>query len=283
MINKSPADTALSRAMIEWSLAKSSPLRETATSWIYRVEWADGTPAALKLFKPDADEERRGAALLEWYGGKGAARVFGRNEDAVLMEWLRGRPLSDLVRIEDDEGAAEIVAETVAALTAERDDPPPGTLIPMRKRFAALLDARQDAWPPPGRDLFARAVGIAMSLLERPAAELPLHGDLHHDNILDASRGWVAIDPKGVLGDPVYELAPSFINPFDMGALCADPARIARLADQYAARLGFARKRVLGFAAAHAALSACWCIEDRQPITPHLAILPPLLAAYSTA
>lgn len=283
MINKSPADTALSRAMIEWSLAKSSPLRETETSWIHKVEWADGTPAALKLFKPEADEERRGAELLEWYGGQGAARVFGRNDDAVLMEWLRGRPLSDLVRIEDDPGAAEVIAETAASLFAERDAPPPSGLVPLRKRFGALLEARQDAWPAPGRDLFARAVGIALNLLERPAAELPLHGDLHHDNILDASRGWVAIDPKGLIGDPVYELAPSFINPMDEPKLCADPVRIARLADQFSARLGVARKRVLGFAAAHAALSAGFELEAGRPITFQLGVLPPLLAAYSTA
>ncbi|MDG1206853.1 MAG: aminoglycoside phosphotransferase family protein [Pseudomonadales bacterium] len=33
-----------------------------------------------------------------------------------------------------------------------------------------------------------------------------LHGDLHHENILfDASRGWVAIDPKGVIGPKLME------------------------------------------------------------------------------
>jgi streptomycin 6-kinase len=33
-----------------------------------------------------------------------------------------------------------------------------------------------------------------------------LHGDLHHENILAAEREpWLAIDPKGVVGEPARE------------------------------------------------------------------------------
>jgi streptomycin 6-kinase len=33
-----------------------------------------------------------------------------------------------------------------------------------------------------------------------------LHGELHHENILAAERApWLAIDPKGVIGEPAYE------------------------------------------------------------------------------
>jgi streptomycin 6-kinase len=36
-----------------------------------------------------------------------------------------------------------------------------------------------------------------------------LHADLHHHNILAAERHpWLAIDPKGVIGDAAYERAP---------------------------------------------------------------------------
>ena len=35
-----------------------------------------------------------------------------------------------------------------------------------------------------------------------------LHGDLHHQNILfNENKGWKAIDPKGIIGVPVMELA----------------------------------------------------------------------------
>ncbi|MBT3427488.1 MAG: phosphotransferase [Gammaproteobacteria bacterium] len=41
-----------------------------------------------------------------------------------------------------------------------------------------------------------------------------LHGDLHHDNILQDSRlGWVAIDPKGVVGPRIFDCG-RFIHNF---------------------------------------------------------------------
>ncbi|MHB1111564.1 MAG: aminoglycoside phosphotransferase family protein, partial [Devosia sp.] len=115
--------------------------------------------------------------------------------------------------------------------------------------------------------LQSRAVGVAHKLFDKPAAALPLHGELHHDNIISSSRGWLAIDPKGLLGDPVYEVASSFINPMDAPKLVTDPRCIVRLADLYEARLGYNRKRMLGYAATHAALSACWDIGAAKPVT----------------
>ena len=42
-----------------------------------------------------------------------------------------------------------------------------------------------------------------------------LHGDLHHENIvLDQNRGYILIDPKGVVGDPVFELSRFILNEF---------------------------------------------------------------------
>jgi streptomycin 6-kinase len=46
-----------------------------------------------------------------------------------------------------------------------------------------------------------------------------LHGDLHHANIIiSAGRGWLAIDPKGVCGDPGYEVGPFMMNQIPAGA-----------------------------------------------------------------
>ena len=63
----------------------------------------------------------------------------------------------------------------------------------------------------------------------------------------------------------------------------ADPRRIAARADILSQRLAYPRKRMLGWAAAHAALSACWDLADGTPITGLLACLPNLLSAYDQA
>ena len=40
-----------------------------------------------------------------------------------------------------------------------------------------------------------------------------VHGDLHHHNVLRSKRGWLAIDPKPMLGEPEYDVASFLWNP----------------------------------------------------------------------
>ena len=41
-----------------------------------------------------------------------------------------------------------------------------------------------------------------------------LHGDLHHDNILTATREpYLAIDPKGLVGNRAYDVTAAMLNP----------------------------------------------------------------------
>lgn len=283
MVNQSPQETALSRAMIRWSLTKSTPVTETPRSWIYKVEQSGSKLAALKILKPIvSEEEGRGGRLLQWYAGDGAATVFDIHGDVIFMEWLDGKPLGDAVRAGRDEEATIAIATVVSNLHRPRPDAP-DDLVPLRERFQTLFDTDVRTWPHTARDLYARACGIALKLFDKPTAKIPLHGDLHHDNILSSDRGWLAIDPKGLIGDPAYEVANVFRNPYGALELASDARRINALADAFAARLGFDRKRVLGYAAAHSALSACWDLAAGNPINVDLAVLPPLLAAYDLA
>lgn len=283
MMNQSPAETALSRAMIRWSLTRSIPIAETATSWIFKVEQNGRNFAALKILKPGIGaDEKRGAALMDWYGGDGAAAIFDRHGDTMFMEWLDGGTLAAPVQAGRDDECTIALCTVVSQLHRPRDTPAP-ELMPLRQRFAALFEAEAKDWPHTARDLYARATGVALKLFDKPSAVIPLHGDLHHENVLSSSRGWLAIDPKGLLGDPAYEVADIFRNPAGMQKLAADPRRIARLADAFSARLGFNRKRLLGFAAAHSALSACWDMAAGNPITTDLAVLPHLLSACDQA
>jgi len=282
-MNQSPAETALSGAMIRWSLTKSTLVAETPTSWIFRVEQNGRNFAALKILKAEGvADERRGAHLMNWYGGEGAATVFDMHGDTLFMEWLDGGTLGDAVRAGHDDEATIAVCTVVANLHRPRGGVPED-LLPLRQRFDALFTTNVRAWPHTARDLYARASGIALKLFDKPSPSIPLHGDLHHDNIMSSDRGWLAIDPKGVVGDPLYEVANIFRNPVGAPALVADSRRIMALCDAFEGRLGYNRKRVLGYAAAQSALSACWSLEAGHSIALDLAMLPLLLSAYDQA
>ncbi|MGG6708099.1 UNVERIFIED_CONTAM: hypothetical protein ITH57_25600, partial [Salmonella enterica subsp. enterica serovar Weltevreden] len=58
-----------------------------------------------------------------------------------------------------------------------------------------------------------------------------LHGDLHHDNIMSSSRGWLVIDPVGLVGEAGFGAVYMFDVPADRDDLCLDPRRTAQMAD----------------------------------------------------
>jgi streptomycin 6-kinase len=91
-----------------------------------------------------------------------------------------------------------------------------------------------------------------------------LHGDLHHHNILSAERQpWLALDPKGVIGEPAYEVGALLRNPFPQILSLPGPGRLlARRVDQLAAELDFDRQRLVGWGIAQAVLAAWWSFED---------------------
>jgi len=90
-----------------------------------------------------------------------------------------------------------------------------------------------------------------------------MHGDFHHSNILSSERGWLVIDPKGVIGPACYEVGPLLMNPWG-DLLNGDNYRLTtkRRIDILHEHLGFDRERIHAWGLAHAVLSAWWSIED---------------------
>ena len=97
-----------------------------------------------------------------------------------------------------------------------------------------------------------------------------LHGDLHHGNVLDfGERGWLAIDPKHVVGDRGFDFAVLFTNP-DLAdptrPMATEPACFARRLEVVAQAARLDRLRLLSWVLAGADLSAAWFLEDGDPL-----------------
>ena len=222
----------------------------------------------VKVADERADENLAWAALRH-FDGRGAVRLLAYADGASLLERaVPGRRLSDLIRDGRDDEATVILCDVTAAL--HRPDVPAADV-----GFRTVVDWGQ------GFDRYRRSgdAAVPLWLVDRAAAvfdemaasqEAPrlLHGDLHHFNVLlDAERGWVAIDPKGVIGEPAYEFGAALRNPWGDGfdrAVCASPAVADRRSRIIAERLGVDQRRVLAWGFAQAVLSAVWSREDGE-------------------
>lgn len=246
-----------------WGLAPDGAPVATRTSVLAPVLHA-GLPAMLKIAA--ADEERQGADIMAWYGGEGAARVLAHHGDALLLERASG-PL-DLARIahEDDDRATDIICAAVARLHAPRPQSPPAALVPLFDWYRSLRKAAQRE-----KGIFAHALACAEALLVDQQEIVPLHGDIHHGNILDGGpRGWLAIDPKGLIGERAFDYCNLFCNPD--AALALSPGRLERQIDRVAAIAGLDQRRLRDWVCAYAALSASWMLEDGDDPSAEIAI-----------
>jgi streptomycin 6-kinase len=192
--------------------------------------------------------------------------------DALLMERATGdASLAAMAHGGRDDEASRILCEVAARLHAPRPRPP-RTLVPLARWFAALAPAAARHG-----GVLARADAAARALLGAPRDVVVLHGDLHHGNVVDAGneRGWLAIDPKGLVGERGYEFANVFCNP-DRATATAE-GRLARQAHVIAQAAGLERVRLLEWVLAYAGLSAAWSLEDGDD--PALALHVAALAA----
>ncbi len=243
--------------LAHWRLTPDGAPILTPNARLLPVLWR-GRRAMLKI--ATCEEERVGARVMRWWSGEGAARVFASEGDAILLERAASRSLADLTRGGEDDLATAIACDVVARLHAPEPSPELG-LARLETRFRRLTDggARHG-------DLFARAASAAQTLLQRAAEPRVLHGDIHHDNILDfGARGWLAIDPKGVIGDRGFDYANLFCNPGPTGAPSEDfpPERLfERRLSIVVERSGLDERRLLQWIAAWCCLSALWLGED---------------------
>lgn len=265
-----PAPAGLVR---RWRLTGLSPLATGPAARLWRAESPAHGAVVLKVLGPRGGEDARGFALMAAAAGAGMVRVHATAPRACLMDWLPGPSLGALVRGGRDDEAARILASVARAVG--RVVPPAG-LAPLERHLAALVDGAGTGWPPAARAAFGPVQARARRLLATAPAPVALHGDLHHDNVLRGPSGWVAIDPKGLVGDPAFETANSFRNPLDCPDLARDRDRIRRLARTFAAALGHPEDRILGWAEVLAACSALWSIEDGDDPGDDLQLLPVL-------
>src|SRR5439155_23831953 len=151
---------------------------------------------------------------LRLFEGHGIVQLLDADarQGAMLLERLRpGTPLADLA---DDEQATSIAAGVMRQLWRPA---PPEHPFPTVARWAAGLGRLRNKFVggtgPFPTALVEEAERLFAELIPSMAEPMLLHGDLHHENIVTAERQpWLALDPKGLVGEPAYEVGALLRN-----------------------------------------------------------------------
>ncbi len=238
----------------------------------------DDVDVVLKIGVPNPELNSEIAAL-KLFNGDGACQLLGSDEERGFLLLERLNPGTMLADLTNDDERTNIAIDVMQRIwrpitTLESNSLLFGTgqqaaqlqkFIKLSDWFDALKKVRSrfnGGTGPFPKKIFERVESLLPGLFADENVKL-IHGDFHHFNVMLSDRGWLAIDPKGVIGPAGYEIGPLMINPW--GSLSdgiSFKAQTKRRMSILSERVGWEQETILNWATAHAVLSAWWDMQE---------------------
>jgi streptomycin 6-kinase len=244
----------------DWALTDLCVIEEVQFHFLARAHQEHYGNVVLKIGidRPLVFEEQR---VLELYNGNASVKLLASDNarGALLLESLEpGISLKSLFPLEE-ERACEIFISVISGLHTKplrtEDD-----FMTVEEWVGFLYDFKSEHIP---NKVLKKAQELARFLCQTQADLFLLHGDLHHENILESARGWLVIDPKGVIGERAFEIGPFMRNPYPDLLEQHDRAEIIkRRLDLFSNALGIEKTRIAQWSYVQAVLAACWALDD---------------------
>ncbi len=259
-LQKLPA--LLHEAAQKWQLTLGSPLL-LSYNYVTAAKLADGTPVVLKIGVPNREFISELTAL-RLFNGDGCVRLLEAEDTRYMFLLERLFPGKMLANLDDDDLSTHIACDVMTHLW--RPAPMGLPLIELIDWFSELDKVRPKFTGGTGpfpKKIFEKVEKLIPELFANSSPPVLMHGDFHHFNVLSSDRGWLAIDPKGVIGPPEYECGPLLINPMPSLLYLPEVDRLTlRRISILSERLGFSRGVIRDWALCHAILSAWWDMKE---------------------
>jgi streptomycin 6-kinase len=266
MTSFDPADprSRLTNLAQPWRVAIER-IAETETS-IVAFGRRDDRSVVLKVGKRSGDE-RLSATVIRAFDGNGMVRIIDDVDGALLLERLTpGHSLVNMITSGHDNDATQALADVIGRMTPQ-DCPSAPTVEDWGHSFDRYRALEDRSLP---ETLVEEAHRVYDKLSTSQRRRRLLHGDLHHGNVLlDSDRGWLAIDPRGVVGEAEYEIGAALRNPIEKVESFLQPETIRARVTCFADRLHLDADRIVAWAFAQAVLSVIWLIEDGVAVGDH--------------
>jgi streptomycin 6-kinase len=243
-----------------WNLRDVTPVDNMTFNYVAKAILGDSQPVILKIscdLKTILDEMK---ALIQ-FDGNGSVKLIDSNDkyNALLIQQaVPGITLKKLYP-ENVEYVMDCYVDTMKKLHKMH--------LPNKHEYRYIADwlVALDKLTPDQipAHMLKRAIDLRDTLLSSMGQPAFLHGDLHHDNILKHNDSWLAIDPKGIVGEPEFEIAAfdfmyitELANTIDVKQIFEK--RVAMLAQ----KSNFDARRIKDWVFVRLILMAAWLIED---------------------
>jgi streptomycin 6-kinase len=251
-------DTCVQR----WALRLDRPYQQSNVSLVFPATMADGSSVVLKLQFPHSDCAHEAEALRRW-SGNGAVQLLDGNAtlNALLLE--RCEPGEHLSTVKPD-FALDVLTELLPRLWVDAGTP----FVTLRETAAKWAKDLPVSWERAGRPFEVALLDAALSALavlpDSQGRQVLVHQDLHGDNVLRATREpWLAIDPKPLVGEREFSLAP-IVRSYEFGH---SRERVIKRLDKLTSDLRLDRERARLWSMAQ---TLAWAFEGNRALKRHV-------------
>lgn len=248
----------------QWQLSNLRPLVPSTNNYIALVySEIYKTDVVLKVLLANTHEPE----ALMLFDGNGCVRLLDYDPAAkcLLLEYIKPGITLKTFFPDNDETAIEITSQLIKKIHAKNVLTTAIGFKTIDEWLSLLHTFKSNKI---AATLLTKAQILSKQLLSLKQELYLLHGDLHHENILQSSlQGWIAIDPKGVIGPLEYEVGRFIMNPIPDLLQQPDAKKIIQhRIDKFSQLFGFDRQRLVDWAFVQAVLSACWTEEGGSEV-----------------
>jgi streptomycin 6-kinase len=250
----------VSEALESWSLTLDRPYLTGCESYVSKVIRTDGSTAVLKVHFPCRENAHEAAALEVWRGD-GAVTLLERAVDRQSLLIEQCHPGTHLCTLPCD-AALDVYRDLLPRLWISTA----ADFSTLRGEAAHWARGMHSEWEQTGRAVPKRWIEMAVSMLRDLAPSqgraVLVHQDLHADNVLRSERlPWLAIDPKPLLGEREFGVAP-IIRDYQLGH---SKQLVLRRLDRLTEELSLDRKRAQAWTIAQ---TVAWSMGPKYSIMP---------------
>lgn len=243
-----------------WNLTSVTPVDNMTYHYVAKAI-RDNTQSVVLKIGFDEISLTQEKIALEYFNGSAAIQLIDYNQTykALLLDQaIPGVTLKSFYP-KNAEFVMDCYVQTMKKLH-EKKLPDKHSYPHIRDWLTALDKINTSVLP---KNMIERAIILKNKLLQSIEQPVFLHGDLHHDNILQHADSWVAIDPKGIVGDEAFEIAAfDFIHPSELENKSSITDLFEQRIHQIAKKSNLDAQRIKDWVFVRLMLSAVWSIED---------------------
>ncbi len=251
----------------EWEITVFEPFT-LSYNYVAPARTKQGENVVLKISFPENDEFSLEIAALKFYDGLGSIRIEREDIGNGILLLEKADPGTRIRDIVTETTAITEVSKVIKILHKPFDEI--NSIFPTIPDVGKAFQRYRLKYPklssgPVPQLMFEKGEEIFKEYPKEKKQQVLLHGDLHSDNVLLSDRGWLVIDPKGVIGESEYELGAYLRNPLYDYPKGSDYKNLeTERIIQFSEELNFDKERILNWAFAGAVISLLWFLEDEN-------------------